>query len=80
MLLGDRVNAAPGGGVSGFGAYMSSSSTSRLPAVLSVGGVDVGGFADRAVHDFEPGVFEVRNPNQVGFVAHTQILGFPMPP
>ena len=44
------------------------------PAVLSKGVVDVGGLADLAIHDFEPGVFEVRDPNRVDHVAHREVL------
>ena len=44
------------------------------PAVLAEGVLDVGGLADLAVHDFEPRVFEVRNPNRTDHFSHGQVL------
>ena len=77
VSLGDRVDAALGGGEGLVGVrrpHIEQFDVAVAPAVLAEGVVDVGGLADLDVHDFEPGVFEVRNPNRVDHVAHGQVL------
>ena len=77
VALGDRVDAALGGGEGLVGVrrpHVEQFDVAVAPAVLAEGVLDVGGLADLDVHDFEPGVFEVRNPNRVDHVAHRQVL------
>ena len=73
VALGDRVDAAFGGGEGLVGVrrpHVEQFDVAVAPAVLAEGVLDVGGLADLDVHDFEPGVFEVRNQNRVDHVVH----------
>ena len=77
VALGDRVDAALGGGEGLVGVrrpHVEQFDVAVAPAVLAEGVLDVGGLADLDVHDFEPRVFEVRNPNRVDHFAHRQVL------
>jgi len=77
VLLGDRVDAALGGGEGLVGVrrpHVEQFDVAVAPAVLSERVVDVGGLADLDVHDYEAGVFEVRNPNRVDYFAYGQVL------
>ena len=77
VALGDRVDAALGGGEGLVGVrrpHVEQFGVTAASVVLLEGVVDVGGFADLDVHDFEPGVFEVGSQNRVDHVAHRQIL------
>ena len=77
VSLGDRVDTALGGGEGLIWIrrpHVEEFDVAVAPAVLAEGVVDVGGLADLDVHDFEPGVFEVRNSNRVDHFAHGQVL------
>ena len=77
VLLGDGMDAALGSGEGLVGVrrpHVEQFDVAVAPAVLAEGVVDVGGLADLDVHDFQPGVFKVRNPNRVDHFAHGQVL------
>jgi hypothetical protein len=71
------VDAALGGGEGLVGVrrpHVEQFDVAVAPAVLAEGVLDVGGLADLDVHDFEPRVFEVRNPNRIDHFSHGQVL------
>ena len=77
VLLGDRMDAAFGGGEGLVGVrcpHVEQFDVAVTPAVLAEGVLDVGGLADLDVHDFKPRVFEVRNPNRIDHFSHGQVL------
>lgn len=77
VSLGDRVDAAFGGGEGLVGVrrpHVEQFDVAVATAVLAEGVVDVRGLADLNVHYLQARILQVRNPDRVDNFAHRQVL------